>query len=203
MVSEDTNNKVIAKQADKQEEPSIDLKWEEESYRQGCAYARQQAVDKLQAIEEKLYARRPSGWKVIGFRERTFVTRFGEVTFSRRLYRDEEGKYHFLLDEYLNLPPYQSATGSLTESLLDWASQLSFEQVGQMLEELTAGVLSTMTIHRALKKVAEEVIEEERRAWQGGYEEGKLGAGGERRVEVLYVEADGVSVHLQREDQSS
>jgi hypothetical protein len=203
MISVNINNKVSDKQAGKQAEQSIDLKWEEECYRQGCAYARQQALDKLQTIEENLYARRPCGWKVIGFRERTFVTRFGEVTFSRRLYRDEAGKYHFLLDEYLNLPAYQSATASLTESLLEWASQLGFEQVGEMLEKLTAGVLSVMTIYRALKKVAEEVIEEERQAWQGCYEEGKLGAGGERSVEVLYVEADGVYVHLQREDQSS
>ncbi|MEM2890512.1 MAG: hypothetical protein QW358_04145 [Candidatus Hadarchaeum sp.] len=43
-----------------------------------------------------------------------------------------------------------------------------------------------------MQKVAEEVIEEERRAWPGCYEGGKLRVGGERRVQVLYGEADGI-----------
>ncbi|MFZ5434924.1 MAG: UPF0236 family transposase-like protein [Bacillota bacterium] len=38
--------------------------------------------------------------KVVGPRERTISTSFGEVTFPRRLYRDKEtGKARFLLDE--------------------------------------------------------------------------------------------------------
>jgi hypothetical protein len=61
-----------------------------------------------------------------------------------------------------------------------------------MLEKLTAGVLSVVRIHGVVQKVTEEVIEEERQACRGAIEEGKLGVGGERRVQVLYGEADGV-----------
>ena len=68
--------------------------------------ARQEALKKLQDIEARLYLNRPKGWKVEGFRQRTLVTRltrFGDITISRRLYQDTAGKYHFLLDEYLNI----------------------------------------------------------------------------------------------------
>ncbi len=84
--------------------------WEEYWYQQGCAWAKKQAEDYLRALDEALYAQRPGGWQVEGKRERRVMTRFGEVRMQRRLYKDEEGKAHFLLDEYLNLPPRQLAT---------------------------------------------------------------------------------------------
>ncbi|NPA26450.1 MAG: hypothetical protein GXO36_02460 [Chloroflexi bacterium] len=38
-----------------------------------------------------LLGHKPRGWQVVGMRKRTLVTRFGEVTFRRRLHRDETG----------------------------------------------------------------------------------------------------------------
>jgi len=46
----------------------------------------------LRALDEALFARRPAGWRVMGFRPRTLVTPFGEIIVERRLYRDERGK---------------------------------------------------------------------------------------------------------------
>jgi len=70
----------------------------------------------LQDIEEKIFQKRDKRWKVKGFRQRTYVTRFGDVTVSRRLYKSKE-KNRFLLDEHLSRLSYQSATPSLG---VDW-----------------------------------------------------------------------------------
>ena len=62
---------------------SID--WEEECYREGCAYAREQTKRRLRALDDELLGDKPTGWTVLGFRERTLVTRFGDMVVRRRL----------------------------------------------------------------------------------------------------------------------
>jgi hypothetical protein len=43
-------------------------------------------------------------------------------------------------------------------------------------------------------------MEEEKQVWQACFEEGKAPPSEDRRVPVLYLEADGAWVHLQREE---
>jgi hypothetical protein len=79
--------------------PEEAREWEAKIFRRACARAKEEAIAQLEALEEALFAHRPAGWRVVGFRERTLVTRFGEVCFRRRLYQDEGGRYHFHLSE--------------------------------------------------------------------------------------------------------
>ncbi len=178
-----------------------DSEWEETCYRKGCALARQEATKRLSEIDDRLFQRHQAEWEIEGFRERTLVTRFGEFTIRRRLYKDTEGGYHFLLDEYLGLLPGQEATPSLQESLVDLAAQTPFRQVNKTLENLIAGVLSASTIHRLVQRTAQAAIEKEKEDWQALFERGETPLGEERKVSILYSEADGVWVHLQREEQ--
>ena len=53
-----------------------------QSYREGCAYAREKAITRLRALDDELLRCKPSGWTVLGFRERTMVTRFGRRGWS-------------------------------------------------------------------------------------------------------------------------
>jgi len=62
--------------------------WEEQSYLEGYAYAREQARRRLKALDDELLGCKPRGLRVEGFRERTLVTRFGEVVVRRRMYSD-------------------------------------------------------------------------------------------------------------------
>ena len=48
---------------------------------------------------------RPGGLRLVGSREKTLVTRFGDVTIGRRVYRDSAGEAVFPLDEYLGWKP--------------------------------------------------------------------------------------------------
>jgi hypothetical protein len=178
-------------------------KWEEEYYQLGCRLIGQICSMALSMVEERLFQSRLGDWRVIGFRERTLVTRFGDVTVNRRLYMDSKGEYHFLLDEYMDWKPNQAATVSLTSALVRLSTEIPFRKVSETMRELLAGVLSSSNIHRLLQRVSEAAMEGEKAEYQASFQEGKLPEPGEKKASVVYAEADGVWIHLQRENQGN
>jgi hypothetical protein len=183
----------------RQEPLHRDRHWEGDCYQLGCAAARHAACQRLQTLERRLHDQRPGGWQVKGWRERTLVTRFGDVRVRRRLYQDAQGSDHFLLDEYLGWEKAQVATPSLQEHMVTLASRLPFREVTRTVAGLTAGVLAPATVHRLLGRVAHKALAAEQRAWQGCLAHGEELPTEGRPIDTLYVEADGVWVHLQRE----
>ena len=176
--------------------------WEEQSYLEGCAHAREQARRRLRTLDDELLRCKPRGLRVEGFRERTLVTRFGEVVVRRRLYSDGCGNMTFALDDHLGWKPHQQASPSLTESIVSMASVMPFRMADEMVSELTAGVLSPMTVHRLLSGVGQSAIDDKRDRWESCFERGEDVCDGQQQTEVLYTEADGVWIHLQREDRT-
>lgn len=175
--------------------------WEEQIYAEGCYWARCEAEARLGELEVRLHGERPLGWEVVGTRERCMVTRFGEVRLRRRLYRDEEGSYRYLLDEHLGLPAQQLATGSVTKALVSLSGDVGFEKTGQHFSSLTAGVLSTATIWRLKERVARLALASEEAEGDAVYKRGsRSNQEGERKVSQLFMEADGVYVRLQGEE---
>lgn len=196
LVDTDTN------QVEKLADVSIqDEDWEERCYQLGCKVARGVATRYLEDKAEQLDKERPAGYRVKNTKERTLVTRFGDITFRRRLYQDRKGEYHFLLDEHLSLRPNQVATTSLTEALIDSATKLSFSKAVEEVHKYTAGVLGASTVHRLLQKVTQDAIKEEKTEWQSCFQEGFIPPPGKGKVVLLYTEADGLYVHLQQEEQ--
>ena len=111
-------------QTDNEDQTIADINWEEESYQQGFAFAREQARLRLEALDAELLRGKPKGWTVLGFRERTMVTKFGEEVIRRRLYHDPEGQSRFALDEHFGWESHQQASPSLTESIVTLSSQM-------------------------------------------------------------------------------
>jgi hypothetical protein len=175
-----------------------DKDWEENCYQLGCKVARAVANRYLEQKEKQILKERPSGLRVKDIRERMLVTRFGEITVRRRRYQDEQGAYHFLLDEHLNWRSHQSATPSLTEALVDSATGSTFRRVSRELEKYTAGVLSASTVHGLLQRVSQNAIDREKADWRSCFESGILSWSGGSKIPVLYTEADGLWVHLQQ-----
>ena len=184
------------------EQSGLSMDWEEESYLQGCAYARELAEHRLSALDDELMRSRPMGLRLVGFRKRTLVTRFGDVTIRRRMYRDSDGETVFPLDEYLGLKPQQLASPSITESIVEMATEMPFRQVTKTVSALTAGVLSRSTVHRLLQDVGQNALDEESERWEAQFERGEDMSEGRHRADILYTEADGVWIHLQREDRT-
>ena len=113
------------------EQSGLDVDWEETSYRDGCSYAREKAVARLRTLDDELLRCKPNGWTVLGFRDRTMVTRFGDVVVSRRMYRDSDGRTMIALDEYLGWKPRQLASPSITERVVEMATEMPFRKVSE------------------------------------------------------------------------
>ncbi|UCH60855.1 MAG: ISLre2 family transposase [Anaerolineales bacterium] len=174
--------------------------WEGKIFQQVCEQGRREAKAYLEELEEALYEQRPAGWEVVGFRERVLVTRIGEVRLRRRLYQEGSGSYHFLLDEYLGLKTHQAATPEMQAMCTKLAGEMSFRKAADILTEWLAGLLCHSTVWRLLQRTGEAAISAETAAVEAVFARGEVGPeAGERRVERLYMEADGVYVRLQRQ----
>lgn len=119
------------------------------------------------------------------------------VDYTRAKKREEKNR--FLLDEHLNWHSYQRATPSLKEALVELSTECSFRKVSGTMEKLLAGVLTKSTIHSLLTEVSQKAIESEKDIYTACFEQGKLTKDGEIKSPILYLESDGLNVHLQRE----
>ena len=174
--------------------------WEEDCFREGCRYARRLAAGRLAGLEARLHAPRPAGYVVTGWRERTLVTRFGDVRGRRRRYRAPDGTTHYLLDEHLAWGGRQVLAPALTALLVEWAATVPFRTAARWLAAATAGAVGGTTVWRAVQRLAARVVTTERAVHGAWATTGALPQPvGERVVGVLYAEADGVWVKTQRE----
>ena len=135
---------------------------------------------------------RPKGLRLMGTRDRTLVTRFGDMVISRRMYRDAHGQTVFPLDEYLGWEPQQVASPSIIESVVEMATQMPFRVVSEIVSFLTAGVLSKSTVHRLVQDVGQNALDQECERWEAQFEGGEDMSEGRERADILYTEADGV-----------
>ena len=98
-------------------------------------WTRVEFVAVLERLDLTLMEERPEQLRNEGFRERTLVTRVGELRFSRRCYRDEEtGKCRYLLDEALELAPRVRLSDGLVADGVALAAEHSFRQSAGLLD---------------------------------------------------------------------
>ena len=111
------------------------MDWEEGSYREGCAYARELALRRLKAIDDEFMRSRSEGMRLVGFRQRTLVTEFGDVLVRHRMCRvselpesrqDEFARFllaeldsEWRWDELLSLPESDDLLDRLADDALD------------------------------------------------------------------------------------
>ena len=177
--------------------------WESRVFQQVCVAGQQEATRYLEALDEALFEQRSAGWVVVGFRERRLVARFGEVRIQRRLYRDGHEEYHFLLDEYLGLNAYQAATPEMQAMCTVLCGQMSFRKAADYLEQWLAGLLSHSTCWRLLQRTGEVAANARVEEVEAVFTRGEaVSQAGERQVERLYMEADGVYVRLQKQSRA-
>jgi hypothetical protein len=173
--------------------------WEQSVLELSQEIAQQIASLLLGAMDERLMADRDEGLRLVGRRERNLMTRFGPLKIERRLYRDEKGDYHFLLDEALGLAPGASATPSF-EHVANLISSLApFRQASDIIRRFVPGAPTHSCLHRMIQSAGEEKGQEEEQKRRALFEDGELPASEMRKAERLMLEADGVVVSLQRE----
>lgn len=155
----------------------------------------------LEQIDTRMMNERDrSTWEVVGFRARTIVSSFGELCYRRRLYRNKRtGESRFFTDELLGWPARARITPRLKELAVKLSTELSFERAAEILKYLVPGI-GQMTIWEATREVGEVLQQEGQEKRAAIFEQGEAPRGEEVTAE-LFIEADGVMVHLQRAKQ--
>lgn len=174
--------------------------WEQVILDHAFSQARSLLIKFLQKKDRELARRRGRGLTLVGLRTRRLVTRFGDVTLERRLYVDQHGEGHFLLDEALGLEKRSILSPGVKELALYLGTFLSFGKGEEVIRRILPCGVSHTTLHRLVGKAVDPCLEEEEKAVNRVFEGGETGMTGQRTAERLHVEADGVSIALQRED---
>jgi len=173
--------------------------WEEEVFRFACAFAQAVAKDILEGLDDELMRRRENGMEVVAFKEHWLVTIFGDIRLRRRLYRDKEGNYRFLLDEKMGLEKGSHVSPRMKKLAILASTRYTFREVEQSIKTILPWGISHTTIHNLASKVADSYAAEEEKEVNALFEDGVIPESKDRAVPYLMVEADGVSVALQRE----
>jgi hypothetical protein len=151
----------------------------------------------LSILDELVYAERDcERFGVKDHRLRSVETLFGSLWFKRRYYRDHEAKtYVALLDEVLGLSKRARLSPGLTEAAIcQGVNGPSYRGAESTLEAFyERPVVSHETIRQKVIDTGQLVIREEQRRQRE--------VQGERQVPILFIEADGLYAHLQRDQQ--
>jgi hypothetical protein len=130
-----------------------------------------------------------------GKRSKTFLTRFGDVTFSRTRYRDQSGKARYLLDEALSTLKNQriSLSRAMMECLL--ATLSSYREVVSQAKLLLGHSRSHESIRRNVLSEAKLIIQHEQERLE---QLENLDLPEKQAPEVAYTEADETYIKLQK-----
>jgi Uncharacterised protein family (UPF0236) len=160
-------------------------------------FARRLVEDLLAGADVVVAKGLPRGWRLVGFRTRNLLSTVGPLRLKRRLYRDAQGRARLPLDEELGLAPQVRATARMQEVAVDLCSRVPFRVAAGVLRKVLPAAPSPVALHRLVAKVGDRRDRETERLRQLVFDQGEPGRG-ERRVQRLFVEADGKWVHLQQ-----
>jgi hypothetical protein len=149
----------------------------------------------LTDLDNKLRDKRKRGeLKNTGKRKKYFLTRFGDILYSRTRYKDRQGKSHYLLDETLSISKNQRI--SLCRAQIEYflATLSSYREVVNQARLLLGNFRSHESIRRGVIKEAKLIIENQKRKLQKirnlEYQEVSP-------PDTAYLEADATFIKLQ------
>jgi len=173
--------------------------WEEEIFRFACDFAQAVAKDIFEELDNEMMRQREKGMEVVGFKEHWLVTIFGNIRLKRRLYRGKGGNYRFLLDEKMGIEKGSHVSPRMKKLAILASTHHTFREVEQNIKAILPWGISHTTIHNLASKVADIYITEEEKEVNALFKDGVIPESKDKAVPYLIVEADGVSVALQRE----
>jgi len=175
-------------------------KWEEEIFSWACSLAQEVAKALLEEIDDELMKEKDHSLRVECFKEHQVTTVFGNVTVKRRLYQDGNGKYRFLLDEKMGLDKGCHMSYRVKELATFICSHFPFQRSEEILRTILPSGISHTTIHRLVGRVVDPYLEAEEKEIKEVYEDGVIPESKGKVVPYLFIEADGTSIALQREE---
>jgi len=175
--------------------------WEEEIFGYACDLARALAKEVLEELDNKLMREKDEGVSVVASKEHWLVTIFGDIRIKRRLYRDKDGNYRFLLDEKMRLDKGSHVSPKMKELAILASTRYTFREAEQGIKAIFPWGISHSTVHNLSAKAADCYIAEEEKEVNALFEDGVIPETEGKVLPYLVIEADGVSVALQREEE--
>jgi hypothetical protein len=177
---------------------------EQKIYRTVCEVACDVLKDVLEILDKMLMATRDvDKYRHKGIKKTHINTVMGVIDYERRIYEwhNEDGKkqYVYLLDQYLNNKTIGHVSSNMAEKIVERALEESYRKTAQAVESATNANLSHTTAWNVIKKVGLKLKEKEQHLVDK-YEHGKIK--GDREVDVLFQEADGVWLYMQGKDRA-
>jgi len=133
--------------------------------------------------------------KNTGKREKYFLTRFGDILYSRTRYKDKKGKTHYLLDEALSISKNQRI--SLCRARIEYflASLSSYREVVGQARLLLGNFHSHESIRRGVIKEGKLIIENQEKKLK---QIENLNYPDKEAPDTAYMEADATFITLQK-----
>ena len=175
---------------------------EQNIYKMVCDIACDVFKEVLETLDRLLMSTRDvEKYRHKGIKKTHIHTIMGVIEYGRRIYEcyndDNKKGYIFLLDQYLNNETVGHVSTNLAEKIVERALEESYRKTAEAMESTTNTNLSHTTAWNVVQKVGGK-IEEKEQQLIGKHEQGKLN--GDREVEVLFQEADGVWLCMQGKD---
>ena len=153
----------------------------------------------LEQLDDLFKEKRDKKLRVIDKRDTWYKTCLGSIKVKRRYYRDQSGAYHYLLNELLDMDNYRHTTLDVQHLALELASAMTFRKSAEVLEKTTPIALSHQTIKNIVTRVADRSLDQKETEISRFLESGEIIEGDDKKAALLLMEADGVTLSLQRE----
>ncbi|GAB2022666.1 ISLre2 family transposase [Pseudolactococcus yaeyamensis] len=130
---------------------------------------------------------RTQGWEHVNTKSRTIVFTFGEIAFSRRIWKKGK-KTKCPVDEKLGLEPFVRCSKEMIFQIAKISTTVSYSKTCEIIELVYNVIITKDTVLKA-RKLATRLLEEKK---EYKYYEELTEAPKKIKADVLYVEGDGV-----------
>lgn len=171
---------------------------EEKIFGFACEFAKSTMVNILEAIDSDIMKSRDrKRYRLKDTIQTSIKTVFGDVTYARRYYYDKEkGTYTYLLDAEINVKKTGLYSAHMVDIILNDCMNLSYRKTAENISRATNQNISAAAAWKVVQQTGINIQTEEEQLIKDMNRGIKLGA---RTVDVLFQEADGVWLNMQKD----
>lgn len=172
---------------------------ENQIYKIVCEFGCEILKQILESQDKKIMeTRNKKEYRHKGYRTNTIKTIMGEVSYQRAIYLKDE-KHIFLLDSQIDINTVGKFSYNMAEKMITAVvNSTSYRKAAKEVESLTNEISSHEALRTLVYRMG-EIIENKEDEQVKLFKKEKL-MKGNRKIEVLFEEADGLWVHLQGKD---
>ena len=175
---------------------------EQKIYSYVCEIAREMTRNVLERYDQELMIERDMAkYRHKGFKKTSIKTVYGEVEYSRRIYKVmPEGSrpaFVFLLDEAMKMEKIGLVSSNLAAKIAMTITEAPYRATAEMISSACGQTISYQGVWNLIQRLGSQICEEEK-AEVVRMNNGQ--SAGEKITPVLFEEMDGVWLRMQRPD---